>query len=95
MLRTLARNLIGTIPPRDLTATRIAITETRISSYWKAHGRLPARLSDLPALKRRDNSTIDGWGRPIAYRVSGTVVTLSSSDANDTIEVVFDVGKGD
>jgi hypothetical protein len=84
-LLTCARWLIGTIPPRDLTVTRIGVTEVRIRSYWKAHGQLPASLSDLPILEGRDNSTIDGWGRPIKYDVAGTaIVTLSSLGADGT-----------
>ena len=93
-------NLIEIIPPRDLTVTRIAITGIRIRAYWKANGKLPASLSDLPMLKGRDDSTIDGWGRPIKYDVTGTAtVTLSSLGAdgvadgtglNDDIIVSFD-----
>jgi hypothetical protein len=100
-----ARNLIETIPPRDLTVTRICITEIRIRSYWKANGQLPASLSDLTFLKGRDNSVIDGWGRPIKYDVTGTTtVTLSSLGANGAaggtglnkdIIVAFDANKNE
>lgn len=95
-----ACNFIEMIPPRDLTVTRIGITEIRIRAYWKAHGQLPARLSDLSILKGRDNATIDGWGRAIKYYVTGTsTVTLSSFGAdgaagdtglNQDILVTFD-----
>jgi hypothetical protein len=74
---------IGTIPPRDLTVTRITLTEIRIKDYWKANGRLPMSLSELPILKDRDNAIDDAWGRPIKYDVIGaTTVVLSSFGAN-------------
>ena len=102
-LLTFGCSLIEEIPPRDLTVTRIGVTEIRIRSYWETHGQLPARLSDLPILKGRDNSTIDGWGRAIRYDVAGTsIVTLSSFGAdgvaggeglNQDIIVTFDVNK--
>lgn len=99
----LLSNFIETIPPRDLTITRIRITELRIRDYWDKHGRLPASLSDLPLLKGRDNTTMDGWGQPIKYSVKGTsIVTLSSLNADwvdsdarfeQDISVTFDVSK--
>jgi hypothetical protein len=98
-----ACNLIETIPPHDLTVTRIGVIETRIRAYWKANGQLPAHLSDLPVLTGRDNATIDGWGRAIRYDITGTsTVTLSSFGADGTaggtgpnqdIRVTFDAGK--
>ena len=101
-LLTFARYLIGAITPRDLTVTRIGVTEARIRCYLKANGQLPANLSDLPIQEGRDNSTIDGWGRPIKYDVAGTTVTLSSLGAdgtaggtglNEDIIVAFDASK--
>lgn len=102
-LLAFARNFIGTIPPYDLTKTRIGVIEIRIRSYWKANGHLPASLSDLPLLPRRDNSVIDGWGRPIKYKITGAdTFTLSSpgpddsaagAAANQAIEVAFDARK--
>lgn len=96
-----ASNLIEMVPPRDLTVTRIRVTELRIRIFWKAHGRLPVRLSDLQILKGRDNATIDGWGRAIKYDVTErSIVTLSSFGAdratggtglNQDIVVTFDV----
>jgi hypothetical protein len=93
--------ITGTIPPLDLTMTRMALTEIRIKTYWKANGRLPESLSQLPIREGYDNSTMDGWARPIKYDVSGaTTVTLSSLGAdgrpggageNKDIIVSFDV----
>jgi len=60
-----ASNLIETIPLRDLTVTRIGITELWIGTHWKAHEYLPVHLADLPALNGRDHAMIDGWGKPI------------------------------
>jgi len=98
-----ASGLIGIIPPHDLTVTRIALTEMRIKEYWKANGRLPPSLSELPILKGRDNATEDAWGRPIKYEVTGpTTVVLSSLGAdgvaggtglNEDIVVSFDASK--
>lgn len=85
VLLLLACGLVETIPPRDLTVTRIGVTEIRIRAYWKTHGKLPSRLSDLPILKGRDNAMVDGWGRAIRYDVTGTsIVTLSSLGADGT-----------
>jgi hypothetical protein len=76
-------NLIERIPPHDLTVTRIRILDVRIRIYWETHKQLPKKLSDLPILKGRDNSVIDGWGRPIKYDIIGTsAVTLSSFGAD-------------
>ena len=76
-LRSWARALlrlpfIETIPLRDLTVTRMHITEMRIRDYWRIHGRLPRSLDELPALKNRDDETTDGWGQPIEYAPGST-----------------------
>lgn len=74
---------VETIPPRDLTVTRIRVTEGRLRAYWGANGALPAHLSDLPRTPGRDDSTVDGWGRDISYQRSGaSAVTLSSLGAD-------------
>lgn len=96
-------HLVETISPRDLTVTRIGVTEVRIRAYWKTHKQLPDHLSDLPILKGRDNATIDGWGRAIKYDVIGaSTVTLSSFGAdgaaggtglNQSVLVTFDANK--
>ncbi|MCY1350750.1 hypothetical protein D9M69_369920 [compost metagenome] len=87
MLRNALRGFLGifvaTIPPRDLTITRIGVTRVRIRAYWKAHGRLPPSLSDLPLSPGRDNATVDGWDRSLLYSVTDTsIVTLSSLGAD-------------
>jgi hypothetical protein len=100
-----ACQIIETVPPRDLTVTRMGVIEVRIKAYRKSHGRLPERLSDLPTQKGRDNAITDGWGRDIQYRISGaSMVTLSSLGAdrkpggeqkNAEIIVTFDASKDD
>ncbi|MDH4607153.1 type II secretion system protein GspG [Pseudomonas sp. BN102] len=78
-----ARIFIATIPPRDLTITRIGVTRIRIRAYWNTHGRVPPSLSDLPPTPGRDNATVDGWGRDILYQVKGSsTVTLTSLGAD-------------
>jgi hypothetical protein len=102
LLLIVACSLIERISPRDLTMTRVRVTEARVRSYWRANGRLPASLSALPPQKGRDNSTIDGWGNPIIYRVTGaTTVSLSSlgpdngTGSNQSIVFAFDASKDD
>jgi hypothetical protein len=100
VLSILSLGLIGTIPPHDLTVTRMGIAEVRIREYWSAHGHLPASLEELALLKGRDNETIDGWGRPIQYVVTApSTVTLTSlgadggTDPSRKIEVTFQADK--
>ena len=84
-LRGFSRLFIATIPPRDLTLTRIGVTRVRIRAYWQTHGRLPPSLSDLPPSPGRDNATVDAWGRDILYQVQGgSTVTLASLGADGT-----------
>lgn len=102
-LQMLACGLAETVPPHDLTITRLSVTEMRIRTYWKIHGYLPASLADLPILEGRDNTTIDGWGKAIKYIIIGTsVITLSSSGPeaaaggmglNQDILVTFDANE--
>lgn len=78
-----SRLFVATIPPRDLTITRIGVTRVRIRAYWKTHGRLPPKLSDLPPSPGRDDATVDAWGREILYQVTGSsTVTLTSLGAD-------------
>ncbi len=96
-----ACSVIETIPPRDLSVTRIGVIESRLRAHWAAHGRLPGDLAELPVVQGRDSATIDGWGRAIRYDVAGTTVTLTSlgadgaeggTDSDRDIVVSFDVG---
>jgi hypothetical protein len=93
-LRRWTFGLIETIPPRDLTVTRMRLIEHRTRAYWRAHGRLPKSLEDLSPLKDRDNATADGWGRAIEFVATApAAVTLSSRGAggsdSETIEITF------
>lgn len=102
-LLRVSRLFIATISPRELTITRIGVTRVRIKAYWKAHGRLPPSLSDLPPTPGRDNATVDGWGRNLLYGVTGpSSVTLSSlgadgaaggTGADEDIVVSFDASE--
>lgn len=83
LLSALSFGLLGTVPPRDITATRMGVTEVRLRAYWRAHGRLPESLDELPPLEGRDNSTADGWGRPLQYvYTEPSTVTLTSLGAD-------------
>ena len=66
------------IPKRELTKTRILVTERRIRLFVEKNGKLPASLADLPSLPERDNKTTDAWGKELDYKVEGNKVTLSS-----------------
>ena len=88
------------IPKRDLTKTRIVITEQRIRLFWEKNGKLPASLANLPLLPGRDNETTDAWGRELDYKVEGDIITLSSpgklgavSERDRGVTNVFDVTK--
>jgi len=102
-LLRLPLGLIETVPPRDLTVTRMGVIEVRIRAYWGCHGRLPGSLQELPLLENRDNATTDGWGQPIQYAVTGSsTVTLTSpgpgggadgTDPSRAIRVTFEAEK--
>jgi hypothetical protein len=80
---------IETISPHDLTVTRMRITEMRIRDYWRIHGRLPQSLDELRPLKKRDNETTDGWGRPIEYVTTPPAKVSLSSEGGDHEKIQF------
>ena len=97
-------SMVCKISPKDRTWTRIIRTEVRIRKYVRVHNRFPADLSALPPwADNRDDSFVDGWGRPIKYEINtDTMVTLSSLgkdgvaggvDLNSDIVVVLDVSE--
>jgi hypothetical protein len=92
---------VETVPPGDLTRTRMTVIEKRIRDYAAAHHRLPDNLSQLPKpAGNRDDSIVDGWGHPIQYIKVGNKVTLLSlgkdgsaggSDQDAGIKVTFTI----
>ena len=67
------------VPLDLLTRTNIRRTRVRIRRYYTGTGSLPDKLVDLPPDDaNKGNSTADGWGRPIGYRVEGKMVILES-----------------
>jgi hypothetical protein len=88
-----------TISKRELTVTRMNITVVRLSAYWKTNRRLPTTLAELGTLPGRDNSTVDGWGSPIRYEITGattgTLVSSAGSDARPGLVISFDVAHDD
>lgn len=70
--------LVSHISPRDNTATVMWVMKRRIVQYATANGSLPAAPEQLPHMAGYENSTTDGWGRPITWQVDGDTVTLTS-----------------
>lgn len=60
-----------TIPPKNLTQTRLAITRNRLERYWNEHGAVPTLASQLPQIANRDCSMVDGWGNPFSWESNG------------------------
>jgi hypothetical protein len=59
----------------------MSATFTRIGMYAKLHGSLPSSLEGLPEYDGpfNEREPIDGWNRPLQYRVDGDgVITLTS-----------------
>lgn len=63
--------IVDTIPPPNLTETRLLVTYNRIQKFWNQHGRVPAKPADLPDEKNRDCSMTDGWGRELHWDSDG------------------------
>lgn len=75
--------LAETVPPRGLTATRLAVTKRRILQYAHLHNKLPLTLAELPTKPGYDNETTDAWQRPLDYRSDESgAVTLRSLGAD-------------
>ena len=70
----------ATIPPYDMTVTRMGGAGVRIQDFVAREGHMPKSLSELPVEPNRDCATTDGWGRPLAWSHDPTVgkFTISS-----------------
>jgi uncharacterized protein YceK len=67
------------IPPQNQTDLKLCETYARIETFWNQHGRVPAKVDDLPEVKDRDCSMKDGWGRELHWVSDGaTKVTVQS-----------------
>ena len=66
------------IPPDAMTRTNMTGINERFLKYYSKIGKVPSRLEELPLREGYDNSLMDGWGRPIGYRVEGDRVILES-----------------
>ena len=64
--------IIDTIPPTNVTETRVGVTYNRIQKFWNEHGRVPTTPTELPNEKNRDCSMKDGWGRELHWESDGT-----------------------
>ena len=68
-----------TISPREMTMTSITETFVRISIYAQTNRAIAPSLDVLPKRDGYGNRTVDGWGRPLKYRVSPDgMITLTS-----------------
>jgi hypothetical protein len=63
--------IVDTIPPANLTETRLLVTHNRIQKFWNQHGKVPTKPTDLPDEKNRDCSMTDGWGRELHWESDG------------------------
>ena len=63
--------ILDTIPPPNLTETRLLVTHDRIQDFWKQCGKVPVEPADLPVVKNRDCSLTDGWGRELHWDSDG------------------------
>ena len=71
--------LVEEVPDDAVTRGRMRVTQRRILNYYSTTGKLPRSLTDLPPDSVAvDNSTTDGWGKNISYRVVGDQVFLES-----------------
>ena len=74
---------VGRIPPRTLTLRHMITLRGRILSFAREQDRLPATLAALPPAAGREDAVLDGWKRPILYRIdAGDIVTLTSYGAD-------------
>lgn len=98
----LSSRIVGTIPPANLTETRLLVTYNRIQNYWNQHGEIPAKPADLLDEKNRDCSMTDAWGRKLHWDSDGKSAVkvwslgsdgkLGGTNENSDMEVEF-VGK--
>ncbi|HSY43112.1 MAG TPA: type II secretion system protein GspG [Candidatus Acidoferrum sp.] len=73
----------STATQQEMTTTAMVVDEERIFSYIREHRNLPQSLSELPQPDGKIDGTIDGWGRPITYKVEeNDIVTLVSFGAD-------------
>lgn len=63
--------IVDTIPPANLTETRLLVTYDRTQKFWHQHRKAPAKPADLPDEKNRDCSMTDGWGRELHWDSDG------------------------
>lgn len=64
--------IVDTIPPQNMTETRLLVTYDRIEKFWNQHGRVPSKPAELAEVKGRDCSMKDGWGRELHWDSDGT-----------------------
>jgi len=72
-----------TISPSEMTYSAIGETIYRIHLYAKINGTLPSSLAVLPVRDNYANRTLDGWNRPIIYKVTPDGVLSLTSLGSD------------
>ena len=58
-----------TIPPQYITDSAITESMVRFQMYVTQHRTYPPDLSVLPTRERYANRIVDGWGRPLIYKI--------------------------
>lgn len=63
----------------NFTWNKFSSLEIRIQKYAELNHALPSKLSDLPVDPERDDTTTDGWSKPITYspQKDGSVILTS------------------
>ena len=74
-----------TISPSEMTHSAIGETIYRIHLYAKTNGTLPASLAMLPVREYYANRTLDGWNRPLLYKVTPDGVLSFTSLGSDDL----------
>jgi len=78
-IATLFISCVDRITPVELTHTSIMATFVRMDIYAKTNRAIPLSLNILPQREGYDDSTTDGWGRPLIYSLTKEgLLTLTS-----------------
>jgi len=84
--------------PSQETAVKLRIVHVLISTYCKERNTLPSRLSSVlsvravdPLLKPDPEYLVDGWGRPIRYRLVRSNYEIRSAGPDGRFRTADDI----